>query len=577
MRLHRAAFLVALVGGALVSPAPAHALDFKVGKEQLRLDLTESMFLSWHLDNGNGKLTPNSPLACNGDCSDDNYGELINRLNAQLAWRRFLFSIRFDTGAWVNSPPLNLLKLQRDASKRYLSPGVVADRGPVPMGVTAFYLEKISASYIGRSVEVTLGDFYINLGRGLVLSIRKFDELGIDTTLTGAKLIVHEGNLNAIVAAGFTNLQNIDQNRAQWIDDPNDLIVAGHLDYRIAKKATVGANVMFGRPSCPSDDNTCLKSHPFDYEYHLRPGVSLDVPRLLPWLGIYGEYVRQQDRWAGKDGNNDARNLGNALYGVANLYLGDLNAYVEARWYDNYQQWHSTNDPFTNLVYMVPPNLARIIVPVNNNADAVGGRVRANYRFSRNVSAYYSAEVGRTGAEGGDRTFLLDFYGGGEVRWNDGRSHFFPLVGYRNEHIESNGPYGKPQTEERIIQVEWDAAQDLPRRLSLESQGLLWLRSKPAPGTTPGSLNPGDWVEGNTYLSLKWASKIVASAGFEWSTQQKDNQQYFVNGSLLWNITPGTSLGVFVGGNRPGLKCISGVCRVFPAFQGARVELVVRL
>ena len=34
---------------------------------------------------------------------------------------------------------------------------------------------------------------------------------------------------------------------------------------------------------------------------------------------------------------------------------------------------------------------------------------------------------------------------------------------------------------------------------------------------------------------------------------------------------------VFVGGTRGGLKCISGVCRDFPAFTGGRLEVVVRL
>ncbi len=48
-------------------------------------------------------------------------------------------------------------------------------------------------------------------------------------------------------------------------------------------------------------------------------------------------------------------------------------------------------------------------------------------------------------------------------------------------------------------------------------------------------------------------------------------------GTLTWNITPATSLALFGGGNRPGLKCVSGVCRDFPAFQGVRLEFVLRL
>src|SRR5436309_2800678 len=89
MLRRRAVALVALLG---LAPTPARALDFKVKNENLRLDITESLFLAAHLDNG----TP--------DVTQINYGELLNRANVQLAWRRFLFSVRFDSGAWVNTP-----------------------------------------------------------------------------------------------------------------------------------------------------------------------------------------------------------------------------------------------------------------------------------------------------------------------------------------------------------------------------------------------------------------------------------------------------------------------------------------
>jgi hypothetical protein len=46
---------------------------------------------------------------------------------------------------------------------------------------------------------------------------------------------------------------------------------------------------------------------------------------------------------------------------------------------------------------------------------------------------------------------------------------------------------------------------------------------------------------------------------------------------VQWNITPATSHRLWVGGTRGGHKCISGVCRDFPPFTGARLEAVVRL
>ena len=53
--------------------------------------------------------------------------------------------------------------------------------------------------------------------------------------------------------------------------------------------------------------------------------------------------------------------------------------------------------------------------------------------------------------------------------------------------------------------------------------------------------------------------------------------EHFFNGSVQWNFTTASSLRLFAGGTRGGLRCISGVCREFPPFTGALLELVVRL
>ena len=44
----------------------------------------------------------------------------------------------------------------------------------------------------------------------------------------------------------------------------------------------------------------------------------------------------------------------------------------------------------------------------------------------------------------------------------------------------------------------------------------------------------------------------------------------------IYKITKDSNIKLFVGQQRGGLKCISGVCRVFPPFEGARLELTLR-
>ena len=58
-----------------------------------------------------------------------------------------------------------------------------------------------------------------------------------------------------------------------------------------------------------------------------------------------------------------------------------------------------------------------------------------------------------------------------------------------------------------------------------------------------------------------------------------------MNGGLQWrSLSKGGALGqlvdtfnVFVGQRRGALRCISGVCRQFPPFEGAKLELTSRL
>jgi hypothetical protein len=292
--------------------------------------------------------------------------------------------------------------------------------------------------------------------------------------------------------------------------------------------------------------------------------MSVDAPRLLPWLALYLEYARGDDRLTGTP------RVGNAVYGSAVAYLGRTTVTLEYKDYDNWQPWHATNDTFGTIVYQQPPTLERVITQINNNTDITAGRARVDVQVSRAVQLYASAQLGRSHPTEDVTDSIYDFYAGANLRWNGGLSHAFPYAGYRLERDETNR-----SVEEQLIALEYDFAQALPHNLSIESQALLWLREKPigAGGAQE------DWREGNVYLSLKWAPRLIAAVGYEFTTVDTEalHQHNFFNGSLTWNITSGTSLTIFGGGQRPGLKCISGVCRIFPAFNGARIALVVRL
>jgi hypothetical protein len=160
-------------------------------------DVTNVNTVLYNADNRNSRP---------GDVSrqlDDNWGAVYNRLNAQAAVSGFRVAVRVD-GAWfytAQSPVqvgLNLLDIERQSdNERAYSPADAdffvnkfyeagVDRN------TRFtdwlYPAKYTLSYTTPDYDITAGDFYAQFGRGLVLNVRKQDELSSDTTIRGVRL-----------------------------------------------------------------------------------------------------------------------------------------------------------------------------------------------------------------------------------------------------------------------------------------------------------------------------------------------------------------------------------------------------
>ena len=532
----------ALLLSCLISPR-ARALEATLLGEPLRLDVTESAFLSWRGDPGNG------------DASSANYGETVSRLNLQGTFRQWLFAARLDSSAYFDAPIVGETLAQP-----------FAPEGTKPRAVTAARLqnrfethpwdpwkgiEKLSLAYQGRRIEATLGDFYAQFGRGLVLSVRKVDELGQDTTILGGKLTLREGPFTATALAGVTNPQNLDETTSRYTEDALDRLTALRSELRLFNKLSIAAQGLFGQPS---KNASLAATQPDRYG---RYGFSIDSPRPWPWLALYAEWARREDRLS------DRENDGSALYGSATIFAGPWTLLAEGKRYDRYEPWRASTDPFRTLVYQQPPTLERVITQMSNNTEIAAGRLRLDRMLSPGRTLYASGEYGRVHPGSEDERDLFDVYSGALLRWGVG-GHASPLVGYREERVRATGGLY-----ERLIALEGSVAQPINDRWSLEAQWLVWRRTKEA---LP------DWTEGQAYLSAKLAPHLVLVAGHEFTTTVVEayNQHRFWNGSAQWNITPSTSLKLFVGGQRPGLKCISGLCRVFPAFNGARLEFVIR-
>ncbi len=554
-----------LLGTALWT-ARADAFTFTILGQPLRLDITESLFAAY---NGNlGYLIVEKDK--NGTATNPRFIDILNKLNVDIAWKHWRLFTRFDTAVYFDTPP-------GSCGPEKTTPSPILSR----FCQEYFYLEKIALEYSSRTVEATLGDFYVSFGRGLILSIRKLDELGIDTTVQGGKLVYHEGKLGAILVLGGTNIQNVDEATGRFASDPHDMVAAGRLEYRFLDKILVGFHEAGGIMATNTTPNQSRPDSMFMY------GGSIEAPHLAKWLGLYFEGAGQSVEEA------DQKHTGYALYAAATGYFGPTSILVEFKHYSQFRRWKSSVNPsfpeFSPLAYNQPPTAERIQTELLASIyDVTGPRARIDWRVNRWLLLYASYAYFEDRGLGTTPGVLVyhDPYAGAELRWNEGRSHLFPSGGYRIERCadktqtcldstpNDNGEF------QHVGHVEWDGAQALPHGLSLETQGFVLFRRGDATTTLAkdGSYIYPNWVEGDAYLALKWTPHLVATAGYEFSTRPSPNvnQNYF-NGALQWNITTASSIRVFAGGTRGGLKCISGVCRNFPPFTGARLEVVVRL
>jgi hypothetical protein len=557
----RLLFRLLVLAVALAYAAPASAFTFHIKGQALRLDITETTFAAYNGDLGSLIIQKDK---FNRDTNNYHFYDIINRLNVLLAWKNWRLFTRFDTAVYFDTPNGSCgpdLTTPASLRQRYCQ--------------KYFYLEKIGIEYAGRNVEATLGDFYVSFGRGIVLSLRKLDELGIDTTLLGGKFIYHEGNVAATLVLGATNVQNVDEATGRSVDDPHDMIGGARVEYRFLDKVIVGLHEAGGILAKNVGPHQLRPDSMFNY------GGSIDAPRLTRWLGLYFEAAGQTVSSA------DRRLTGYALYGAATGYFGPASVLVEVKHYSTFRRW-STSIPrdfpeFAPISYNQPPTAERVETQLLPSIyDVTGPRLRVDWRL--NAWALIYASYAFFEDRGLPNLGVLNYhdpYVGAEFRWNEGRSHFFPSGGYRVERCADGNPncLGSTPDEkgefQHIGHIEVDFTQALPHRLSLEMQGFTLIRRGDLTmdkGTYP------TWVEGDLYLAVKWTPHLVATLGYEFSTRPSPNAtQHFFNGALTYNITTASSIRVFIGGTRGGLKCISGICRDFPPFTGARLEVVVRL
>jgi hypothetical protein len=536
----------------LVASGAAGAVEIQTGGTPVRLDVTSATIAAWHTDNLN-----------NTRCDDD-FGELLERLNLNGSWGDWVAGLRVDGSFYHPRPEITAAGVpglpcrQVDLAGRYLTtltlPGTPG--GPLP--------ERLWAGYNGRTFEVTVGDSYVSFGRGLSLSLRKTDELGLDNTQRGLRFRVSTDRLSSTVVAGLTNINNVDEASGRYEPDPNDGIVGATADVRVFDAVRVGGSAVtyFWRKPL----NTFELDGGAYGERWLVGGPRLEAPRLTPWLGVYLEGVAQ--RRMHLDGEVET---GYGLYGSATTYAGPVTVLLEGKAYGDLAvvQPEVGSVDFRPLQYTALPTLERVQQPLEHaQREVAGGRVRADYNIHSGLGVYANYGLFR------------DFRGFFHLRRPvlEPATIHDPYVGMdahfgRNRlHIQGGVRLAVVDGEEVRVDghVDADLVTGLGGGRSVEVHLVHLDRSKADPTAN------ANWQEGSLQLGYRHRPHWAVSGILDYTTEKGQPQVWYPGASAEWEITPASNLRVFAGTSRGGLRCISGVCRVFPPFAGVKSTLTLR-
>ncbi len=617
----RAQWAVAAVLCGVSLPAQAYDAG-KIAGKPLTIDVTETSIFSQRFD-------ARDPLPAR----DHGWGQWVNRLNVQASTGSWTSGLRLDSAIYW-SRPADQEFCEGCTFDPKLKKAIVAD------GQSRFlnnaYPAKLWAAYKKDGWELTAGDSYVQFGRGLTLSMRKLDELGVDTSVRGLKLSYVKDPISVVLVAGMANPTRVDEASGRSLmptkpaGDSNEAsgpvfgadrifgaeVTAGRgtsmvsgtrvasvyrcapYSYDAAGDAKTGAfEAPFG--DCESADarrylsSTLGGSPNAEARQTLNLGQSLELPRLGQWGRAYVEMAlqsRQQERV-------DTASDGSALYASANARVGKTSHTVELKSYRNYYPLMAAvasryAPELASVTYSQLPTAEPITADTmfgNFNACATGGRYRSDVNATKTVMIYGAVAYTRTTSEqsgtgcdrygkvtgdiGGDRAenHVWDLTLGTELRWNSDRSHLYASINLRDDYRGDGTEY---YTEKALL---YTLNVHLSGRFTLEMNGRHRYRSQDDENLREvnGEVIPQPWWQGFHYTALKIAPKWSVTQGIEYLTVA-GQPEWYVNGGALYRLDEKSNVRVFAGQQQGGLRCLNGICRNVPAYEGARVELALR-
>lgn len=417
-------------------------------------------------------------------------------------------------------------------------------------------VERLNVAYSIDDVRLEVGDFYRQLGRGLLLSLRKEDEIGVDVALRGGQLGYVGDTHRAALFAGRTNPSNLDTVNEKFVRDPDDLIAGAEYGLRGLGPVDLGVHGLYLGIAEP-----LLVSEPDDHT--LAAGATAEIADLAGVGSLYLEADWQRRTLAGEETE------GYAAYALAELYLGDWVVIAEGLHLDDFEISGSPNSALRNpFVYNQPPTLERIDQEVQNNIDVTGARLRVDHTFLDGSLVVYANGMIRIGdPDEAAEVTTLHAYGGVELDYDDESSRLNLSGGWRDDD-RTGGEVAEDI--KSMIHFEGDWLHALGGGYAIHLTTLNELRTLASIGEA------SDYARGSTLAGIEKSGlgALTVEYGYDTQDESGDARNHFLAAIVDWHLSDDLRLRALGGTQRGGLKCIGGVCRIFPEFAGGRLDLI---
>jgi len=608
---------------ALVS-ARALALEpGSVAGEPVLVDVSESSSVYYNFDNRDSK--PNQVATR----ANDDFGLVYNRLSAQATAGSFSLGVRVDNVWFYTSPNATQLALDltRDARPSD-APGYFRSKlGEAGLELSNRFIDwvypsKYYLTYSRPGLEATLGDASAQLGRGIVLSVRKRDELGSDTTIRGARLSVSSrgavrvkltalgGELNPLrfdeasgrylgVMGGGDALSGLAEAgmpraiRTDFAPLTNDCQTSATCGYAPDRILAGQVEIAGERWKLGSQGSALFRKAPLSEDL-LRSAQriitlsqSLELARVLPELSLYGELAFQQ---LGQRAQATRFDPGYGLYVSAAYTPKDVALTLEGRHYRRLFPLAANVKlararEFSSVSYNQVPTTE---LEDNDteyegmNTCVSGARLRSDVSLRPGVRALGSLAHYLTYAESGANEAcqitaqqlnrVYDVSSGFALDSSDRKRHLEVVLGGRLDSSERELTLPEGSSSHLFYsegylrhQLELPLAGDFS--FSLTGRHRRRAQAEGGPGAP--------WSEGEEVLGVEWAEHSSLGLGAEYDTRAGVPHRYF-NIEVSHRPTPSSRIALFAGQRRGALRCVGGICRLYPPFEGVRLDLALR-